>query len=196
MSTSQRGTVRAPLSPASGKPSTARWWQARTAREQKLLGAGAAVVLAFAAWKLVLAPALYTISAAHERLPALRADAALAGAMALDAQAMRTGTPMVRDTGATLHEQLRTWLERSGLASSVRVVALAADTDPAPARLALHIDNAQAAQLIRWLATLPETLPLTVVDAALARTVVDGRDQPGRISGTVALQARPEGESP
>lgn len=194
MSTSRRATVGAPLSPASGKRATARWWQARTAREQKLLGAGAVVVLAFAAWKLVLAPALYTISAAHERLPALRADAALAGAMALDAQASRTGTPMVRDTGATLHEQLRTWLERAGLASSVRVVAPAADTDPA--RLALHIDNAQAAQVIRWLATLPETLPLTVVDAALARTVVDGRDQPGRISGTVALQARPEGESP
>lgn len=194
MSTSQRGTVGAPLSPASGKPSTARWWQARTAREQKLLGAGAVVVLAFAAWKLVLAPALYTISAAHERLPALRADAALAGAMALDAQTLSTGTPMVRDTGATLHEQLRAWLERAGLASSVRVVAPAADTDPA--RLALHIDNAQAAQLIRWLATLPETLPLTVVDAALARTVVDGRDQPGRISGAVALLARPEGESP
>lgn len=188
MSTSRHAAAEASLSPASVESASGRWWQARTAREQKLLLAGACVLLAFATWKLVLAPALDTITTAHERLPSLRVDAARAGAMALDAQALRSGTPVVRDTGASLHEQLREWLQRTDLNSTVRVLPLSVDGDPA--RLLLQVENADAAGFIRWLAALPEIFPVTVVDATLARTIVDGRDQPGRISGTVDLQPR------
>lgn len=188
-----RGVPSPSVALAPGKPAAARWWQARTVREQRLLMAGAVVVLAFAVWKLALAPALSTMSTAHERLSALRTDAALAGAIALDAQALRSRVPVVRESGSSLQEQLRGWLQRHGLDSTIRIVNIGDDRTE---QLHLHIDNAEAAGLIQWLATLPEVFPVTVVDATLARTVIDGRDQAGRISGTLVLQPRSEGVSP
>ncbi len=160
-------------------------WAARSQREKRLLIAMAVVLLAAILWTLALAPALRTIQRAQAGLPGLQARAAQLDAVIREAQALgqvRRGQLSAAEAGEALAASLRDAGLDAGLA------AQGPDVDSgAVAQWRIRFDDAPAAQVVEWLAGLPDIASLRVRQLDLGRSLVAGRERPGRLSGEVLL---------
>ncbi len=160
-------------------------WAARSQREKRLLLAMAAVLLAAVLWTLALSPALRTIERAQAGLPGLQARAAQLDAVIREAQALgqvRRGQLSAAEAGEALAASLR----GAGLDAGLAAQGPGADSD-AVAQWRIRFDDAPAAQVLEWLAGLPDIASLRVLELDLGRSLVAGRERPGRLSGEILL---------
>jgi len=165
------------------------WWKERSARERRLLAAGAAVIGAALIWTQVLQPALDTIALSRELLPRLRAQAAQVDALILEARALQRGQS-ARIDPAELSEALRAGLRRAGLEASAALSEISeANHDKAAGQWEVALHDANATRVMEWLAGLPHLGPLHARIVDLKRANIDGRDRPGHVSGRIVLQA-------
>jgi|APIni6443716594_1056825.scaffolds.fasta_scaffold918315_1 general secretion pathway protein M len=82
------GTLGQRLAPARA------WWAALPVRERRLVGAAAAVVVAFLAWVLAVQPALRTLREAPAQLETLDAQLQTMQRLAGEARELRTASPL------------------------------------------------------------------------------------------------------
>ncbi|MER1967084.1 type II secretion system protein GspM [Castellaniella sp. GW247-6E4] len=168
-------------------------WAQRTPRERILLCIAAALVLCAGCWFIGVRPALDTIARVQTQLPGLQARAAQLDAIILEAEALgreRQGVLSATETGRALE----TSLESAGLGTSGGLTSIA-ETGGDLGRWRLALEDAPAARVLSWMASLPAIAQLRVLRVDIARSVVDGRDRPGRLTGEVLL-ALPARENP
>lgn len=160
-------------------------WGRRTRREQVLLLVAGALLCCAGVWLLGVRPALTIIAQAQQQLPGLQARAAQLDTVILEAKALgreRQGVLSVPETTQALEASL----VGSDFGVAAHLIVLdAAGGDVA--RWQLDVQDAAAGPLLRWVADLPVVARLRIVSMDLARSVVDGRDRPGRLSGQLIL---------
>lgn len=167
---------------------TARaWWAGLTRRERLLVSLAGALVCIYLLWAVAIEPAIKTITNANEQLPKLRSDAALVGAIALQAK-----TPGPRSSGnvspADLSAALQQSLDDRGLTEHASVQAMA--DHPATRQTSgwiITIHDAPATKLMPWLASLSDIMPVRTRRVELDRSARQTRDQSGRVSGNIEL---------
>lgn len=159
------------------------WWSLRTQREKKFLRFCAALLSTVLLWLIAVRPALHTLEMAQVSLPVLRMHAAQAGAIALEAHALRGSSVATHDLSLVV-QALESSLSRAGLQGYVSVVA---DSGPSANVWSLDVNNAPAAALMQWLASLPALVQVQVNSAQLLRAKMNGRDRPGYVSGSIVL---------
>lgn len=160
-------------------------WGRRTRREQVLLAVAGAFLCCAGVWLLGVRPALTTIAHAQKQLPGLQARAAQLDTVILEAKAMareRQGVLSVAETTQALEASL-VGSDFGAMAHLVMLDEAGGDQ----ARWQLDVQDAPAGSVLNWVADLPVVARLRVVSMALARSVVDGRDRPGRLSGQLIL---------
>src|SRR5690606_38039624 len=160
-------------------------WQRRTPREQRLLKGGALLLGVALLWTAGLKPALESIDNARSQLPALQAQASRLNAVILEAKALDRGRSGAMSAEET-EQALRASLGSAGLDTL-------AQFGPHPAGEAgktqwqVRFDNAPAGRIVEWMSSLPFVAQVQTLQAALERSVVDGRDRPGQLTGTIVL---------
>lgn len=163
------------------------WWKERTPRERLLLQAGSALLIVFLVWAQGLRPALDTIAQSRELLPHLRAQAAQADALILEAQDLqRVKTGQLQP--AELAQALRASLRRAGLEESSTLSETREAANDASPQWEIALVNANAGRAMQWLAGLPKQLRLQTESVDLVRANVDGRDRPGHVSGRIVVR--------
>ena len=172
----------------SGKQQFSAWWSGRTPRERRLLRVGALAVALTLLWTLGLRPALDSISRSREHLPRLHAEAARIDALILEAQTLQrrqAGRVPVNE----LPDALRASLRRAGLDTAAVLQDGPGGTTGTPLReWEITLSDASAAHVMEWLAGLPYLLHARIKTLTLVRSRLDGRDQPGRVDGSIILQ--------
>lgn len=163
------------------------WWNERSTQERKLLRLGTIVVIAALVWVIGLRPALHTIEQTKEQLPRLRADAAKVDALILETQALQRGRTGKINT-ADLSQALQTTLQRAGLEASYTFSEITGTNTDSVRQWEITLDNARAALVMEWLASLPYLLQVQAQSIQLTRTNIDGRDRPGHINGQITVQ--------
>jgi len=169
-------------------------WQARTARERKLLHIGAIAVAGTLVWTQGIKPALDTIALSREHLPRLHAQATHINALIVEAKALgRTQTGKI--DAASMPDAIRASLERAGLAASATVRDIHTPQGEPGMQWEIVLTDADVAHVMSWLAGLPSLLQIQTQTVALERASIDGRDQPGRVTGTVRVKLPAERKS-
>jgi general secretion pathway protein M len=169
--------------PLAGRMRTA--WQQRSARERRLLSVAALLLAALLLWRIGLRPALDTIRHARQQLPVLQAQAAQLSTVIIEAQALgrqRIGTLPADATAQALQEGLH----GAGLDGVSQFSALPGAA-AGKAQWRVSFTRAPAGRVMAWLAGLPAIAQVQVGALGLARSVVDGRERPGLLSGEVML---------
>jgi len=165
------------------------WWMRHTRRERLLLGLAAALILLTLLWLALLRPAWQTLDAARTRLPQLRSDMARIQTMVREAQTLQQGRS-ANVSAAQVWLILPASLQRAALGGTVelanRPATAGAPTGAIPQRWELAVNGAPIVALLDWLASLPR-MQVRVQTLTLTRTVVDGREQPGLVSGRIVL---------
>lgn len=156
------------------------WWRQHPSHERRLMALAAVLVLAALLWLVVLRPAWSSLSEARERLPVLRSEMAQVQGIVREAQALRQGRS-ARVNAADVRAALNTSLNRAGLETSVAII------ESAPGRWEAVVQDAQATQLMDWLASLPFLVQVNTESLALDRTNIDGRDRPGSVTGRIVF---------
>jgi general secretion pathway protein M len=176
-------TLRARLEPLARQARAA--WQQRTRRERILLRVAALLLVTAVLWILALSPALHTVQAARQQLPVLQARTAQLGAVILEAEALargRSGNIPAGDAEQALQTSLR--------AADLDTVSVLSRPDGAAARQAqwqVQFHNAPAGRIMEWISSLPFVVQMQTGRVDLTRSMVDGRDRPGQLSGVVVL---------
>lgn len=159
-------------------------WQRRPVRERRLVGFCWSVCLLLLLWLLAIRPALHTIEQARTELPALRMAAASVSAIALEAKAL--AAQGASNSPAALSSidatQLQTILRQAGLHARVELAT------PADNEWLLHIEPTTAVTLLDWLTQVPPTLGLQIQHLNLQRSIINGRERTGLVSGQVLLR--------
>ncbi len=163
----------------------AAWWEHHPPHERWLLGACAALAVVAIVLLAVLRPAWRTLAEAREQLPLLRSEMVQVQAIVREAQALQQGR-----SGSVAASQvlaaLKGSLARAGLDDTVTAA------ENGTGRWEITVDGAGAARLMDWLASVPLLVQTQTRSVVLERTVVEGRERPGAVSGRVVL-ARDEG---
>lgn len=180
--------VRARLEPILRQARAA--WQQRTRRERILLRAAALLLAAVLLWTLALRPALHAVQAARQQLPVLQAQTARLGAVILEAEALARGRSGNIPAGDT-EQALRTSLRAAGL-ETVSELSRLDGAAAGETQWQLSFVNAPAGRIMEWMANLPFMVQMRTRRVDLARGIVDGRDRPGQLSGTVVLAPAPQ----
>ncbi len=160
-------------------------WQRRSPREQKLLQGGAVLLGAALLWTIGLKPALESIGNARAQLPALQAQASRLDAIILEARALdrgRSGAMSAEETERALQASLSS----AGL-DSLAQFGPRPDAEADRAQWQVHFSNAPAGRIVEWMSSLPFVVQVQTRQAELQRSVVDGRDRPGQLTGTIVL---------
>ncbi len=165
-------------------------WQRRTPREQKLLRGGALLLAAALLWTVGLKPALENIGNARSQLPALQAQASRLNAVILEAKALDRGRSGALSAEET-EQALRASLGSAGLDSLARF-SPHTDGEAGQPQWQVRFDNAPAGRIVEWMSSLPFVAQVQTRQATLERSVVDGRDRPGQLTGTIVLAMPPE----
>jgi len=160
-------------------------WQRRTPREQRLLKGGALLLGVALLWTAGLKPALETIDNAHSQLPALQAQASRLNAVILEAKALDRGRSGAMSAEET-EQALRASLGSAGL-DALAQFSPHPDAEAGKTQWEVRFDNAPAARIVEWMSSLPFVAQVQTLQAALERSVVDGRDRPGQLTGTIVL---------
>lgn len=180
-------SLRARFEPLAGQARQA--WLRRTPREQKLLRGGALLLAAALLWLVGLKPALESIALARAQLPALQAQASRLDAVILEAQALSRGRSGAMSADET-EQALRASLGSAGLDTLAEFSRLA-DARPGETQWQVRFTNAPAGRIVEWMSSLPFVAQVQTRQADLARSIVDGRDRPGQLTGAIVL-AMPE----
>ncbi len=133
------------------------WWLAQTARDRRLLLLGAAVLLAFFTWAVLLRPALGTLGRAAAESERLQAQMQTMQRLAAEAQQWRAQPPVSAEQSSTALQAATDRLGDSGR------LALQAD------RAVLTLNGASPAQLRDWLAEARSGARARPVQAQLTR---------------------------
>lgn len=165
-------------------------WQRRTPREQKLLRGGALLLAAALLWTVGLKPALENIGNARSQLPALQAQASRLNAVILEAKALDRGRSGALSAEET-EQALRASLGSAGL-DSLAQFGPHTDGEAGQPQWRVRFDNAPAGRIVEWMSSLPFVAQVQTRQATLERSVVDGRDRPGQLTGTIVLAMPPE----
>jgi len=160
-------------------------WQRRTPREQKLLKGGALLLGIALLWTAGLKPALESIDNARSQLPALQAQASRLNAVILEAKALDRGRSGAMSAEET-EQALRASLGSAGL-DALAQFGPHTDAEAGQAQWQVRFNNAPAGRIVEWLSSLPFVAQVQTRQAALERSVVDGRDRPGQLTGTIVL---------
>lgn len=165
--------------PAITQPLAAAWGRL-AARERRLVGLAALVVLLALLWTLALAPALRTLRGAPAQRAALQAEQQRMQALRDEAEALKALPRLGRDEAVrALQATTRQRLERGAQLSVVGE------------RAQLTLSDVPAQALADWLADARANARATPVDARLTRA---GDRAPGaevRWSGTLSLALPP-----
>jgi len=160
-------------------------WQRRTPREQKLLKGGALLLGIALLWTAGLKPALESIDNARSQLPALQAQASRLNAVILEAKALDRGRSGAMSAEET-EQALRASLGGAGL-DALAQFGPHPDAEAGKTQWQVRFDNAPAGRIVEWMSSLPFVAQVQTLQAALERSVVDGRDRPGQLTGTIVL---------
>lgn len=164
------------------------WWAARVARERLLLTTGAGVVAIALIWVFGFRPAWESIERSQQQLPRLHAEAAQLDALILEAESLKRRISGRISTDA-ITPALQSSLEHAKLG---HVAILTTGRSERQAEWEIRIQDAPAADLMEWLHGLPQQFPLRITGVELARSRLDGLDQPGQVTGRVVMQAGQE----
>jgi general secretion pathway protein M len=156
------------------------WWDARTLREQVLLGCGVAIVFAFIAYQGIYRQ----LSAFHIEAKQSHQDAA---AYLTDVQA---AAQTIRSARATANTRLPLGdggLRAAGTSAAVDVGLTISRLQPLEqSGVEFWVDSAPAPQVFRWIASLHQKHGVTVVKADIRQ--VEGSDN---VRAQIALAGEP-----
>lgn len=164
------------------------WWAARTPRERRLLNTGAVVIAVALLWVLGLRPALNSIAQSQQQLPRLHAEAAQLDALILEAESLQRRASGQIPTDA-ITPALQASLQHARLGHAAVLTTRGPDRQTA---WEIHVERAPAADLMEWLSGLPQQFPLSIARLELARSRLDGLDQPGQVTGRIVVHGGQE----
>lgn len=173
-----------------------RWWSERTVREQRLLRVTVGVLVSAAFWWLGVQPALTSMEHSKRTLLRLQNEAASLDGLILEAQRL-TRARVARLDAEAIQATLVASSQASGLDLTVKPGMTQGSDRPSlqsqvpdgltSVQWVLELEDVDAAKLMDWLARLPQLVAGNVISMELARSRRDGRDRPGRVTGTIIL---------
>lgn len=151
-------------------------WQARPARERRLIALAMGLVLLALVWWLALAPAVSTLRAAPAQQARLSAQAERMQGLQREAQALQALPRLER--AAVLHALESATQRRLGASARLAVVG---------DRAQITLKDTPAQDLAAWLAEVRSNARATPIEARLTRTGDANAGVSLRWSGTLAL---------
>jgi len=142
-------------------PSTlARLWSERAPRERRILGAGAAFLVAIVLYLVLIAPAARGIERLQRLLPQTRAQAAGLETLVAEARSLRALAPVAAPDAADSRAALEKSLRETGLKATHSTVLANGD-------LHLSFVNVSYGRWSTWLAGAEHTLGVHTVAATV-----------------------------
>jgi general secretion pathway protein M len=141
------------------------FWQQRDARERRMLGATAGVVLAALIYALFLDPALSNRTALEKTIPVLRQQVAEMALMS--GQYAKIATQMKEDIAPVTREVIEASLLRRG----IKAQTLSASDEV----VRLQVTSVAYSNMMEWLLEMQKVARLTVDDAKVTALVEKGQ---------------------
>ena len=137
------------------------FWSERTPRERRMLGLGAAMLLAILCWLVLLAPALQARAQWQKDLPALRADLAQMQAWS---QELRSRPVRAVSSTQTIN---KINLERSLADKGMKAQSLNLNQSSRDTQVQLSFTDTSFSALTEWLQQVQGSMQLVVIDASV-----------------------------
>lgn len=161
-------------------------WRGFSQREQTLLRLAGVLLAGLLLWTVGVRPALDTLQTTRIQLPITQSEAAALDAVVLESRALAHDRHGVLSPAET-EQALRDSIIQADLQNILTLQAAAAQDPAAGRRWVVRLEQAPAADLMAWLAVLPQRVRVRVAALDVQRSRVDGRDRPGLLSGDIVL---------